>query len=104
MNIGEAIYTVRKKKKLSQKQFSQLIEIDQSYLSLIENNKKLPSLKILERISQETHTPIPILLFFSMSEEDVSPNKRELYHILFPRVKEMVGDIFETEITELNDR
>lgn len=96
MNIGQAIHTVRKKKNLSQDKFSELVGIDQSYLSLIENGKKKPSMKLLEKISQETKTPLPILLFFSLSEEDVSPQKRELYHILFPRVKEMVGDIFES--------
>jgi len=96
MNIGQAIHTVRKKKKLSQEKFSELVGIDQSYLSMIENNKKNPSMKLLEKISQKTNTPLPILLFFSLSEDDVSPQKRELYHILFPRVKEMVGDIFES--------
>lgn len=96
MNIGQAIYTVRKKKLLSQQKFSKLVGIDQSYLSMIENNKKQPSMKLLERISQETKTPLPILLFFSLSEEDVTPKKRELYRILFPKVKEMVGELFES--------
>lgn len=97
MNIGNAIHTVRKQKDLSQKEFSELVGIDQSYLSMIENNKKKPSMKLLEKISQETKTPLPILLFFSLSEEDVSPKKRDLYRVLFPHVKEIVGDIFETE-------
>lgn len=96
MDIGKAIYTIRKQKKLSQEKFSKKVGIDQSYLSLIENNKKKPSTKLLEKISAETETPLPILFFFSLSEDDVSPQKRELYNILFPRIKEMVGEIFET--------
>jgi transcriptional regulator with XRE-family HTH domain len=100
MNIGQAIHTVRKNKKLSQTEFSELIEIDQSYLSQIENNKKRPSMKLLEKISGVTHTPLPIVLFYSLTEEDVNPRKRELYHILFPKVKEMIGDLFNQDINQ----
>lgn len=100
MNIGQAIHTVRKNKKLSQTEFSKLIQIDQSYLSQIENNKKRPSMKLLEKISEVTNTPLPILLFYSLTEEDVEPRKRELYHILFPKVKEMIGDLFNQNINQ----
>lgn len=96
MDIGKAIYTIRKQKKLSQEKFSKKVGIDQSYLSLIENNKKKPSTKLLEKISAKTKTPLPILFFFSLSEDDVSPKKKELFNILFPRIKDMVGEIFET--------
>lgn len=96
MNIGQAIQTIRKGKNLSQKKFSKVVGIDQSYLSLIENNKKKPSTKLLEKISYKTKTPLPIVFFFSLSEEDVSPEKKELFNILFPRIKDMVCEIFET--------
>lgn len=95
MDIGKAIFTIRKQKNLSQEKFSELVDIDQSYLSLIENNKKSPSTKLLERISNKTKIPLPILFFFSLSEEDVNPQKKELFRILFPKIKEMVGEIFE---------
>lgn len=97
MDLGKAIHNVRKKKNLSQSKFSNLLGIDQSYLSLIENNRKKPSIKLLERVSNETDLPLPILLFFSLSEEDVKDDKKELFNIMFPKIKEMVSVIFEEE-------
>ncbi|HLR00019.1 MAG TPA: helix-turn-helix transcriptional regulator [Sphingobacterium sp.] len=97
MDLGKAIYTVRKKKNLSQNKFSELLDIDQSYLSLIENNKKKPSIKLLEKVSSNTDLPLPILLFFSLSEEDVKDEKKELFNMMFPKIKEMVSVIFDEE-------
>lgn len=95
MDIGNAIQTIRKQKNLSQSEFARKVGIDQSYLSLIENNKKKPSTKLLEKISSETETPLPILFFFSLSEEDVKSEKKELFKIIFPRIRDMVGEIFD---------
>lgn len=92
MNYGKAIHTVRKQKKLSQKDFSKLVGIDQSYLSMIENNKKRPSTKLLDKISESLEVPIPILFFFSLSENDIPNHKKELFRLVFPRMKEMLSD------------
>jgi len=97
MDLGKAIHTVRKKKNLSQSKFSKLLDINQSYLSLIENNKKNPSIKLLEKVSSKTDLPLPILLFFSLSEEDVKDEKKQLFNMMFPKIKEMVSVIFDEE-------
>lgn len=97
MNLGKSIHTLRKRKNLSQDEFSNLIDIDQSYLSLIENNRKKPSIKLLEKISERTDIPLPVIMFFSLSESDVKKEKRELFNMMFPKIKEMVSVIFEEE-------
>lgn len=100
MNFGEAIYAVRKEKEMSQKTFSSMIGIDQSYLSLIENNKKRPSTKLIEEVSNKVNIPLPILLFYSISEDDVTEEKKELFRIIFPRIKEMLSALFDQERNE----
>lgn len=97
MNLGKSIHTLRKRKNLSQDEFSNLVDIDQSYLSLIENNRKKPSIKLLEKISERTDIPLPVIMFFSLSESDVKKEKRELFNMMFPKIKEMVSVIFEEE-------
>ncbi|NGP75627.1 helix-turn-helix transcriptional regulator [Balneolaceae bacterium YR4-1] len=95
MKFGDAIYTVRKQKNMSQDKFSKLIGVDQSYLSLLENNKKRPSTKLLEEISNSINIPLPILLFYSISEEDVKNDKRELFRLVYPQIKDMLFQIFD---------
>ena len=94
MNFGNAVYMIRKNLNLSQQEFAKIIEIDQSYLSLIENNKKKPSLTLLEKIGSKTNTPFPILMFFSLSADDISEEKKQLFNIIFPKIKEMILDIY----------
>lgn len=98
MDLGKAIQSIRDKKGLSQKEFSELVEVNQSYLSLIENNRKKPSIKLLEKISGKTEIPLPIMMFLAMSEEDVKEEKKELFRIMFPKIKELVSVIFEEEL------
>lgn len=96
MNLGKVIYQARKLSKLKQKEFANKLEIDKTYLSQLENNKKTPSIKLLEKMSHEIEIPLPILFFSSLSEEDVPENKKQLFRILFPKIEEMVQDIFST--------
>lgn len=90
MNYGKAISTIRKKNKYSQKDFSKIVGIDQSYLSQIENNKKRPSTKLLDNISSKLGIPVPILFFLTLSEDDISPEKKELFEIIYPRISDMI--------------
>lgn len=102
MDYGKAIYSIRKHRNWSQEKFSTRVGIDQSYLSLVENNKKRPSTKMIEKISNTLGVPMPIIFFFSLSENDVPQEKRELFNMIYPRMKEMLYDFFE-EI-EVNDQ
>lgn len=95
MNLGKAIQHVRKSKNLTQHEFADILQIDQSYLSLIENNKKKPSYKLIERISDVTQYPVPIFFFLSLSEDDIPEGKREFFNLIYPNVKGMLSDIFQ---------
>ncbi|MFZ6001870.1 MAG: helix-turn-helix domain-containing protein [Bacteroidota bacterium] len=94
MNIGSIIRDVRKQKGLTQSEFADRCEITQTYLSLIEGNKKEPNLATLKVISKKLDLPLPILFFLSMTDEDVTPNKREAFQILRPSMKSFVNEFF----------
>ncbi len=94
MKIGEAIKHIRSEKGLSQKKFSELCDISQSYLSLIENNKKIPNMSTLEFMGKVAGVPLPVVLFLSMNEEDVSEEKRDLFNILSPSISKFIKEIF----------
>lgn len=48
--LGEMIFQIREKEKLTQEQLSLLCDIDRSYLSKIEEGSANPSVKILNKI------------------------------------------------------
>lgn len=96
MNIGEAIETIRKIKRLSQGDLANQANITQSYLSLIENNKKEPNLKTLKTISSSLDIPLPFLLLYSINKEDVPESKQDSFQVIIPLIKSLLGEYVKT--------
>lgn len=93
MDLGQTIKSIRKQKGLKQNQFAELCEITQAYLSQIENNLKEPNLSTLKVISDKLETPLPIL-FLSLDNKDVKPEKAEAFKMIAPSVKSLVNQFF----------
>lgn len=94
MNLGNTIRNLRKQKGQTQSEFAPLCGITQTYLSQIENNSKDPNLSTLKRISDNLGTPLPIIFFLSLSQNDIDPSKREAFEIISPSVKSLVNEFF----------
>lgn len=62
MTVGKNIRLFRTFAGLKQKELAQKVEIKESYLSSIENNKKEPSLTLLKKLSNVLN--VPIAMFF----------------------------------------
>lgn len=72
MNLGENIKEIRKLKRLTLKEMSSKTGIASSFLSDIENNKKLPSVDTLNKISEGLDVPL-----FVLFKEKVNYNHKE---------------------------
>lgn len=72
MQLGNIIKKCRKLKGLTQSQVSATADISESYLSLIEKNKREPSLTALEAIAGALQIPVSILIFLSSEKNDIS--------------------------------
>ena len=95
MNIGKAIIQLRVNKlRQSQMFFSKQIGITQSYLSQIENGKKQPSTELLQKMATLLKTPLPILFWFAINENDVEESKIEHYRFIKPIIDKMIQSIF----------
>lgn len=94
MQLGSTIAKIRKQKGISQYLFAQQIEVTQTYLSLIENNKRNPNILKLEKICVELDIPLPILFFRSMEENDVPEPKRKIFAELSPFVNSFIDNLF----------
>ena len=94
MDIGNSIKRLRKQKALQQKSLATLCEVTQTYFSLIENNKKRPSLELLEKIGLNLGIPTSVILFLSLSEDDVADNKKDIFRMLNPSITNYIEQIF----------
>lgn len=95
MNLGNTISQLREQKGMKQGQLAETLTITQTYLSQIENNKKLPNIALLERISAELATPLPIIFFLSLDEKDIPENKVAHFRILEPLIKKFIGELID---------
>lgn len=50
--FGQKVRKLRKKKDLTQERLAELTGIDYSYLNLIENGKRNPSLKVIAKLAR----------------------------------------------------
>lgn len=94
MDLGKSIKQLRKQKNYNQKQFCEIVEITQSYLSLIESNKKKPSLEVLEKIASKLETPFAVLFWFTLDSTDVEPRKLEMFELLKPSIDKLITNLF----------
>jgi len=77
MNIGKAIKFYRNSKKLTLKELASEIRVTASFLSDLENNKRLPSLDTLQKLANAFSIPMYILLKDYSDTEVKSDNKIE---------------------------
>jgi transcriptional regulator with XRE-family HTH domain len=63
MNLGLNLKTLRTAKSISQKELAKELGITPTYLSLIENGSKKPSLTLIEKFARVLE--IPLALVFS---------------------------------------
>lgn len=61
----------RSAKKLSLDELSGRAQLSQSYLSMIETNKRDPSLSTVEKLAGALDVPTPILLFLAAEEDEL---------------------------------
>ena len=100
MNIGISIKTIRKNKGLNQAQLADLCGITVTYLSLIENDKKHPTLSLLRTIANSLNIPLPILLFMSLEDNDIADSKKELFGMIKPSIDSILQNLIDDADTK----
>lgn len=100
MKIGSIIKAERKKRGLSQSQLAARCSITVTYLSLIENDKKEPTVSLLRTIAENLNLPLPILLFMSLDDEDIPESKKEFFNIVKPSIDSMLQNLIEDAYPE----
>lgn len=93
MNLGAAIQMCRARRRLSQTDLARLAGCSVSYLSMLENSKRDPTLSTIQKIADGLRVPVEILFF-------LGADKGELAGI----DKELAGQLAMTALDLLNDK
>jgi transcriptional regulator with XRE-family HTH domain len=70
MDYGKALRLARALSGLQQQQLAEKADIDASYISLIEQGKRTPSVKFIHKLSKAIGIPPFLFTFLAMEKED----------------------------------
>ena len=68
MKLGDAIKLIRTARKQRQGVLAKLVGVSPNYFSMVEANKRVPSLEFLERVATELEVPAGLFLLWAESE------------------------------------
>lgn len=97
MNLGVAIKSVRKQLGITQQELAEKSGISQTSLSQIENAVKRPSNKTIQSICGVLEIPEAVVYILAMQDTDVPMNKKNVYDMLFPSIKNLALQIVGNE-------
>jgi len=92
MNVGQAIKMCRTQRKVSQTELAALCDCSVSYLSMLENNKRDPTLSTLTKISQGLEVPLGILFFLASERDELTGMDKSLAGDLARTALEMLSE------------
>lgn len=71
VNLGKSIKLCRSALGLSQEDLASRIGVSVSYISLIEKNKRDPSMSLIEKISTALEIPVSLLTFMGADPDEL---------------------------------
>lgn len=72
MNLGKAIHMCRNRRQLSQGELARLAGCSVSYLSMLENSKRDPTISTVKSIATALRVPMEILFFLGADKGELS--------------------------------
>lgn len=97
MNLGKAIQTCRIKRGLSQEALAKRAHCSISYLSMLENSKRDPTLSTVHKIAAGLNVPIEILFFLGAEKGELAGINRDLAGQLALTALELLDDEITSE-------
>lgn len=98
LTIGKAIKVIREAKSKSLGTLSTEAKISVPYLSLIEGDRRNPSLEVIDRISRALDVPVDVFMLIGSSEKSSLTSSNELVSRLMSILNQM--ESFEQRIRD----
>ncbi len=71
MNVGQAIRLCRMQRGVSQRSIANRANCSVSYLSMLENNKRDPTLSTVTKIAEALHVPVGLLFVLAADQNEL---------------------------------
>lgn len=85
MNIGQAIVTIRKARKMTQKELAERCGMSQNALVAIEKDRSQPPMGTMKRLQEVLGVPQSYILLYSIENCDIPEDKlKTAKHLLMP--------------------
>ena len=75
MNIGQAIVTIRKARKMTQKQLAERCGMSQNALVDLEKNRSRPAMATLKKLQEALGVPQSYIMLYSIEDCDIPEDK-----------------------------
>ena len=90
--LGPLIKNVRHRKRMRQSDLAERAGVTVNYLSLVENGRRRPSQKCLERLADAMGLPLVVLQWYSLPRpQDLGGAELELYSSVDALVSTLMG-------------
>lgn len=98
MKIGKVIKELREGWRIPQGVLASAIGVSQTYLSLIESDKKIPSYDITEKLAIMLNVPVFYLYLAGMDQDDVPEESAVEFNLIHERLTAQIKDFFIDKI------
>ena len=92
MNYGRALKILREKRGLKQKELAEKASLDASYVSQIENGKRIPGTPAVDAIAKALDVPLYLLMLLASDAEDLRGISEEKARSLGEQLLELIMD------------
>jgi transcriptional regulator with XRE-family HTH domain len=88
MTLGQTIRVLRKERKIKQKELAKAVWISQTALYNIEKDLSFPTIPTFKKICASLGHSVGYVLASTVTEDDVPPEKREVFRLLYKIIKD----------------
>lgn len=94
MNYGKAIKMLRASRGMQQRELAKKLDVDGSYISLLESGKRTPSLELLQAFASKLRVPVYLILLLASEEPDLQGIDAKQAHKLGHELLRAITDTF----------
>jgi transcriptional regulator with XRE-family HTH domain len=95
MNLGCTIKKCRKLRGLTQEQLADVLGLSMAHISLLEKNKREPSISVIESIAKALEIPLSVLIFLASENGDIKELKSKYRKILSKDIMDLIKNAEE---------
>ena len=105
-NIGITLKSLREERGYTLRQLAQLAQVPYSYLSTIENMKRMPGLDVVDRICHALGVPVRDVIIKTELEKNLKSEKVKLHKELMPyfrKLEVIANQIYGTNLDDTDE-